>query len=95
MQQIHVKLARDNEFHEAVFGTDALKEGGDLMVITKDNGTETGRGIAVLTFTVDVDGKHKRAQTVTTIRALKGLLRILDARYDDNGRVRGDVVAEG
>jgi len=62
-----------------------LPEGGDLTLITKHDGAISGRAIAMWTFTVEVDGKMRRAQAVTSIKLLKGALRMLDAKYNDEG----------
>lgn len=69
-------------------GTRVLAEGGDAKIITKNDATVNGRAGAVITFTVDVDGKICRAQTVVTVRNLKFALKILDAAYDEEGRLR-------
>jgi hypothetical protein len=64
---------------------DTLPEGGDLMLITKHGGTESERAIAMLTFTVEVGGKMRRAQAVTTVKLLKACLKMLNGRYTDEG----------
>ena len=64
---------------------ETLAEGGDLELITKHSATQSGRAIAMLTFTVQVDGQLKRAQAVTSIRLLKTALRAIEAKYDDDG----------
>ena len=79
-------------FDEIILGTaplETLPEGGDLSLITKHGGTVSGRAIAMLTFTAQVDGRMRRAQSVTPVKLLKSALRALDARYDDDGFPRG------
>lgn len=89
---VNIRLNNAEAFAEAVHG--GLPEGGDLSIITRDDVTvDTHRAMACLTFSVEVNGELKRAQTVTSVRNLKVLLRILDARYDDEGRPRRDVPA--
>jgi len=62
-----------------------LPEGGDLTLITKHDGAISSRAIAMWTFTVEMDGKMRRAQAVTSIKLLKSALRMLDAKYNDDG----------
>lgn len=94
MQQVPIRLgASDEEFDLYLFGRDGvptLKDGGDLTIVTKDDGTvDTHRGIACLFFTVELPGGGTaRAQTVTTVRILKMALAALEGRYDDDGRLR-------
>jgi hypothetical protein len=78
----------DAEFDRIVHGENTLRDDGQFRVVVKDNGTVQGNAIAVITFGVEVDGKIMRAQTVTTVKLLKGLLAILDGRYTDSGKKR-------
>lgn len=91
MEVLQVLLNQPDEFDRAVHGDDrvpALPEGGDLALITKDQATVNGAAGAVLTFTVELDGKLRRAQTVVTVKNLMLALRILEARYEGTGHVR-------
>lgn len=91
MQHLPVKLNQVELFDKTVHGRDGMRtlmDAGDLQIITKDEGTESGRAVACLTFTVDVDGKPVRAQTVTTVRLLTMVLSILKGRYGDDGAPR-------
>lgn len=91
MEEIRVMIDRPAEFDHALHGDDkvpALKDGGDLMVITKNKAMQSGRAGAILTFTVEVDGKLRRAQTVVPVRLFKTVLSILNAAYDDDGMPR-------
>lgn len=81
-----VKLARDDAFNQAIH--EGLPEGGDVELITKDAGTQNGRAVACITFTVEVNGEHKRAQTVTSVRNLLTALTLLQGRYDEDGKPR-------
>lgn len=86
-----VSVSLDNEkgFDLVVHGPASLPHADQLLIVTKDNGTESGRAIAALTFEVQLpDGSMRRAQYTTTIRLLKTALQILDGRYDDDGRPR-------
>ncbi len=80
---ISLILGNDAAFDEAVHGDGAIPDNGDLKLITKDKGTEEGNPIACLTFTVQVDGKPYRAQTVLTVRTLQCALAGLRGRYGD------------
>lgn len=87
----HIKLSISDpeRFDKIVHGKDGVRtvpDAGDLEVVTKDKATESGRSIAVLTFTVDIDGKPARAQTVTTVRCLMDMLKALQSDYDDGKR---------
>lgn len=90
MEQIKVVFDDHSKFDTIVHGTDGmtvLPDGGDLSIVTKDGQTESGRSIAVLTFTVSIDGKLCRAQTVVPVRLLTVALRALQGRYGEDGRV--------
>jgi len=91
----HIALILNNAaaFDAVVHGTDGvptLLEGGDVRIITKDDATEDGCAVAVITFTVEVDGKPMRAQAVVTVRLLTSTLRVLHARYGNNGKAGSD-----
>lgn len=90
MEHLQILLNKPHAYDEAIRGTaevPAVPDAGDLTVITKDNGTDTGRAVAVLTFTAQHDGKPIRCQTVTTVRNLEMLLAAIQGRYED-GKVR-------
>ncbi len=64
-----------------------LPEGGDLVIITKDNAMQSGRAAAVITFTVEVEtGVMRRVQASVPVRALVAALRVLDAAHEDGFR---------
>lgn len=55
-----------------------------VTVIIKDKGTVNGNPIAMISFQiVQKDGSLAIAQTVTTVRLLKGTLKILETLYPD------------
>lgn len=86
MEHITITLGNDAEYDRAVHGDDkvpSLLEGGDLAFITKDRALTSGRAGIVITFTVEVDGKLRRAQAVTTVRNMHMLAAALEGRYDD------------
>lgn len=91
MEHLPVNLNDTELFDNTVRGLDGvqtLRDAGDLQIITKDQGTEGGRAIACLTFSVEVDGKLVRAQTVTTVRLLATALSALRGRYDVDGKAK-------
>lgn len=88
MIPLHIYFDAPERFDAIIQGTaplPTLPEGGDLTLITKHDGAISGRAIAMLTFTVEVDGKMRQAQAVTSIKLLKWMLQVLDGRYDDDG----------
>lgn len=56
---------------------------GDLTIITKKNGTESGRPVAMITFTAVIEGKPQLVQTVTTLRLLMSTLEILKRHHPE------------
>jgi hypothetical protein len=85
---LSIHLNSPELFDAIIQGTaphDTLPEGADLALIIKHGGTESGRAIAMLTFTVEVDGKMRRAQAVTSVKLLKACLKMLNGRYTDEG----------
>ena len=90
MTQPYIKIVMDNSklFDASVHGTDGtltLRDGGDLLIITKHQAMKSGAAAACLCFSVEVSGKMVRAQTVTSVKILKAMLVALSARYDDEG----------
>lgn len=69
-------------------GIPTLAEFGDLAICTKHRAMESGRAAAIITFMVEVDGKRCRAQAVTPVRQLIQTLKILQAKYTDDGMPR-------
>jgi len=97
VNHLPLSLGQDSEFDATVHGRDGvptLRDGGDLRIITKDEGTEAGRALACLTFTVEVDGKPVRAQTVTTVRLLVTALHALMGRYGNDGKRQAPATVE-
>ena len=94
MEQFSIYINEPDRFDAAVHGDGRVKSlpsGDRIELITKDDGTESGRGAAVITFFVDVDGVAKRAQFTTTIRNLRTALEAVAIAYDDDGRPRPGV----
>lgn len=88
MEEVVLHLNRPDLFDAKIRGGDGVRtlaDGGDLQIITKDGGMQSGRALAMLTFSVDVDGKLVRAQTVVPIRLLLGAAAGLYGRYDPDG----------
>lgn len=89
MESLPINLNDAELFDKTVHGQDGVRtlmDAGDLRLITKDNATDSGRALACLTFTVDVDGKPARVQTVTTVRLLTTALHALLGRYGHEGK---------
>lgn len=86
-----VLINNHEEFDHAVHGDDRLRSlpsGDDLRIITKDGGMQSGRAVACITFTVEVDGQLRRAQYSVPVRQLMFALRLLEAGYIDDGLPR-------
>ena len=74
--QISIAIDKPAEYDAAVHG--GLPEAGDLRIITKRNGTQEGRPVAVLTFSVQMpDGSLKPVQAAVTVRNLVAALGAL------------------
>jgi len=83
---IVVALGASDEFDRRVHGTTecpALRSYDDTSIVTKSGATKSGAPAAVLSFTVDVDGRRVRAQTVVTVRSLLGALSLMRAYYGE------------
>lgn len=84
MEQLKIKINDIARFDAII--EHSLPECGDLEVITKDAGTESGRGIVMVTFTVRLpDGAWGRAQAVTSMRLFRGMATSIAAIYNDDG----------
>lgn len=84
MEHVQIKLGDDAVFDECVHN--ALPEGGDLMMVTKDNATKGGRPAVCLTFTVQLPGGTlARAQTVVTGRNFALMAAAFRGRYGSEG----------
>lgn len=59
-----------------------LPECGDLEIVVKPGGMESGRSAVMITFTVMVKGKRKRVQAVTTLRLLGMIADVCQMRID-------------
>ena len=93
MEQLTVKFDDDTgkDFDTLLRGLDGIRtlaEGGDLVICTKHGALESGRAGAIIAFTVDVDGTLCRAQAVTPVRQLIFALKLLQAKYTDDGMPR-------
>ena len=70
------------EFDARVRGPGILQDGADLIVVTKDHGTEEGRPVVLLTFTVMLpDGMVAKAQTVITGRIFQAIAAGIHGKY--------------
>jgi hypothetical protein len=84
MEQLKVKLNDVGRFDDVI--KNSLPDGGDMEIITKDAGMESGRGIVMITFTVALrDGTLARAQSVTTMRNFRAIANAIASTYDDDG----------
>lgn len=87
MEQARIILddGTGSAFDQRVRGDDVLPDGGDLTVVTKNNGTKEGRPIVLFTFTVQLpDGTLRKVQTVTTVRMFQTIAKAIEVKY---GRV--------
>ena len=80
---ITVSLSNAGAYDEALHSPATVPQAGDIMIITKDDGTCGGRAAAVIAFDIEVEGKTYLAQATMTVRNLIMALRILDSRYED------------
>lgn len=88
MEALDVLLDKPELFDRAVHGDDkypALPNGANLAIITKDNAMVSGAAAAVVTWTVEIEGKIRRVQYTISIRHLHALGAILRGAYDDSG----------
>lgn len=86
MEGVRIRLADEDLYDKLCRGPESLRDCGDLMVVTKDSGTEGGRPIVLLTFTVEMpDGTFRRAQTAVTGRLFAGVCAAFRGRYGDEG----------
>jgi len=83
LEHLLVNLDRPKEFDDAVHGH--LAQASHIRLITKHNGTESGRAVACITFDVEIDGKIHTAQAVTTMRLLRTACEIILAKYNNEG----------
>jgi hypothetical protein len=87
MESISLVLDPDGSgrvFDELLHRSGALPEVGDLKIVTKNKGTESGKPIAVLAFSVVLpSGRPQLVQAVTTVALLKASLAALNAKYPD------------
>lgn len=83
MEHLQVKLNDIERVDEVI--KNSLPDGGDLEIITKDDGMVSGRGIVMFTFSVDIGGEIRRVQTVTTMRLFRSIANAIVSTYDDEG----------
>lgn len=84
MEQLSARLG-DVELFDQLNQT-GLLDGGDLMIVTKDAGTVSGKPAIMLTFSVQLpNGRLTVARTVTTLYLLSNAVRALEARYGPPG----------
>lgn len=84
MEHLQTKLNDVERFDEVI--RNSLPDGGDMEIVTKDAGMESGRGIVMVTFTVRCpDGSLRRAQSVTTMRNFRAIAYAIFSTYDDDG----------
>jgi hypothetical protein len=88
--EVTIYLDDTERFDYALHGDDmrVLQDMGDLRVITKHGATISGRTGVCLTFTVDLDGKPARAQTVVSAKIFTLFAKLLSAKYDEEGMPR-------
>lgn len=71
-----------SEFDKRLQGEGILRDGGDLTVVTKNEGTKAHRPIVLFTFTVELpDGSLAKAQTVITMRQFQSTAAVIKGRY--------------
>lgn len=84
MDMVNVLLNNLEVFDKSVQG--GLRDGGDLTMITLDDGTEGHRPAVCLTFTVQLpDGTLSRAQIVVTGRNFAMMAAAFRGRYGLEG----------
>lgn len=59
--------------------TEGLPECGDLEIVVKPGGMQSGRSCVMVSFTVDDNGKKRRVQAVTTLALLAMIAPALKA----------------
>lgn len=88
-ETINIALDRPDLYDKYVHGEPgvrSLAQAGPVSVVTKHKVTTKGNSGAVVTFLVVLpDGTHARAQAVVTMKLLLASLKVLDARYTDEG----------
>lgn len=83
MENVAIRLNDADLFDKILKGS--LPEGGDLMIITKDNATVGGNPAVMISFSVELPtGGLAVAQTVTTLNLLMTVLNALKAKYGQN-----------
>lgn len=86
MEYITVRLGDSDAFDEVIRRPGALRECGDLTLITKDVATVSGKPGVRITFTVVMpDGTHQPVQCTTTYNALEMAMAALRGRYGPGG----------
>ena len=87
MEQLIIKLNEVDLFDKSVHG--GLPEGGDITLVTKDDGTEGHRAVVCIIWTTRLpDGTLRNVQAVTTVRNFLMAAAALRGRYGDDGIVR-------
>jgi len=84
MEQFNIKFDDAELFDQILEQSrkDNLPDYGDLQIVTKANATESGKSLALISFSVHINGKRQRVQTVTTLRLLGGLVQACAARVE-------------
>lgn len=88
MEMFKILIGDDPAYDGVII--DSLSDYGDVRLITKDQATDSGRSLVMLTFTVDVENERKvkdrrTVQTVTSVRLFKAAAAAIAAAYDDDG----------
>lgn len=84
MEALRTKLNDVDRFDEVI--RTSLPDCGDMEIITKDAGMQSGRGIVMITFSVQLpDGTMARAQSVTTMRMFRAIALAVFSTYSDEG----------
>lgn len=84
MEQLRLILGQDAEFAKIVH--EALPQASPVTIATKDNGTESGKPVAVISFNAQLpDGKVVRVQATMTLRLLVSFYSAVRGRYGPGG----------
>lgn len=83
MEQLRLILGQDKEFDAIVHG--AVPQASGITIASKDNGTQTGKPVVVISFDALIDGKPVRVQATTTLRLLVGFYSAMRGRYGPGG----------
>lgn len=84
MEKFELKINQYDRYDEIL--KNSLPDFGDVEIITKDGGMTSGRGIVMITFSVQLpDGSTARVQTCTSMKLFRSVAVALAATYTDDG----------